>query len=337
MAEALSQAEIDALMAAHSSGDDSATQSEPEDEISKYDFTCPNKLSKEHVRSLNSIHAKYGTSLSHVLTTMLHTETQVELLAMDQLTYREYCASVSEHTLFLAADLQPFTSIAVFEFNPALVSAFVDLLTGAKSVSPDGASRDITDIDRALMEAAAGFALRKYADAWAGSMSFEPHGISSSTDPIYRDDLLATDAVLVCGYDVKVGACAGTMSICIPSVAIEAIAPAFAEHRKQTTKPICHLKEVDEKLKRSFYRIGVNCRAVLGRTSLSVGEVTDLEVGDLIRLPVRSDGKAELWVENVACFSGFVGQAKNSVAMQISDVLINPAELNCEQLNRGGS
>ncbi len=229
-----------------------AMQSEPEDQISRYDFTCPNKLSKEHVRCLNSIHAKYGTSLSHVLTTMLHTETQVELLAMDQLTYREYCASVSEHTLFLAADLQPFTSIAVFEFNPALVSAFVDLLTGAKSVSPDGASRDITDIDRALIEAAAGFALRKYADAWAGSMSFEPHGISSSTDPIYRDDLLATDAVFVCGYDVKVGDCAGAMSICIPSVAIEAIAPAFAERRKQTTKPVSHLKEVDEKLKRSF-------------------------------------------------------------------------------------
>jgi flagellar motor switch protein FliM len=49
-----------------------------------------------------------------------------------------------------------------------------------------------------------------------------------------------------------------------------------------------------------------------------VGEVTDLEVGDLIRLPTKEDGLAEFWVENVPAFLGPLGMSGKNLALKIT-------------------
>jgi flagellar motor switch protein FliM len=67
--------------------------------------------------------------------------------------------------------------------------------------------------------------------------------------------------------------------------------------------------------------VQVECRGLLGRTELPIGEIADLEVGDLIRLPVRADGLAELWIENVRAFSGTLGRSGRNLALKVSEVI----------------
>lgn len=317
MAEMLSQDEINALVEAYkATGGAEESHSRAEKQVRLYDFARPDKFCKEHLRALNLIHSKHGASLAVALASALRVDTQVNLLALDQLTYREYCASVPDGTLFVEAGLEPLSSVAIFEFNPSLVCACVDLLAGGSSVSKVFSTK-ITEIDRAVVRPVAHLALRKYAEAWASSVEFRPSITSMTTESTTRQVLLPSEAVLICGYEVTVADHVSMMSICIPASAIEAVLPALAMGRALNA-PTQRLDRVNDALRRSFEDVQVECRAVLGRTALPLEEVANLEVGDLIRLPVKANGPSELWVENVAAYAGVLGRSGRNLAIKVA-------------------
>ena len=79
MAEILSQAEIDALLNAMSSGELDADQMQQKDEkkVRNYDFSRPTKFSKEHLRTLEIIFEHYARLISTNLPVYLRKNVQV--------------------------------------------------------------------------------------------------------------------------------------------------------------------------------------------------------------------------------------------------------------------
>jgi len=320
MADVLSQEEIDALMEAYSGVENREGGAKSgEKQVRLYDFARPDKFSKEHLRSLNRIHVKHGVAFASALGTLLRLGTRVDLLALEQLTYREYCASVSDGTLFVEVALEPLTSTAIFEFNPVFVSACADLLAGGNTVTRV-AGAEVTDIDKAMISPVVLLAAKKYSEAWSQCVAFEPRIVGMTNESTARQILLSSEAVVVCGFEVSVGEVSSLMSICIPASAIEAVLPALTVGRLLNA-PSRRADQASEALRKSFSGVEVECHAVLGRTSVPLAEVVDLEVGDLIRLPTKAEGEAEIWVENVAAFRGSLGVSGKNLAVKISRVV----------------
>lgn len=320
MADLLNQDEINALIDAFkATGGPEIGAKSSEKQVRLYDFARPDKFSKEHLRSMSMIHTKHGTLFATALTAMLRVSARVDLLALDQLTFREYCSSVPDKTLFVEVDLSPLASTAVFEFNPLFVSSCVDLLAGGSFAASSGPS-DVTEIDKAVIRPVVELALKQYVDAWASSVAIKPRIITMNTDSSARQVLLASEAVLMCGYEVSVGEGVSMMSICLPAVAIESMLPALAFGRSMNS-PTRRPDKADKALMRTFENVEVECSAFLGRTSLPLEEVANLEVGDLIRLPTKSDGLTEFWVENVLAFGGSLGLSGKNLGIRLSKPL----------------
>ncbi|MGQ9454403.1 MAG: flagellar motor switch protein FliM [Armatimonadota bacterium] len=319
MNEVLSQEEIDALIESYKL----ATGSEDTGKSAKtavrvYDFTRPDKFSKEHLRALNAIHSRHCSSLSAGLVSILRVEVQTELLALDQLTYREYIASVSESSLFAEVSLEPLAPTSIFEFSPSLVGICVDLLAGAPGVSEVYASR-ITDIDKELFRPIIEMVLKRYSDVWASSVVFKPRIDDLFTDATTKQVLLPTEGVLVCSYEVTMMEHSHLMSICIPASAIEAILPALEMGKSSLSS--AQKSEVNEAIKKSFVDVELECKAILGRTELPLSDLMSLEVGDLIRLPIRQDSPTELWIDDVPSFAGTLGRSGRNLAIKITGPL----------------
>ncbi|MFQ3549953.1 MAG: flagellar motor switch protein FliM [Armatimonadota bacterium] len=317
MADVLSQDEINALLETYEStnaadGADKGT----ERTVRLYDFARPDKFSKDHLRTLNMIHSKHGAAFGGSLAGLLRVASQVELLALDQLTYREYAASVPNTTLFVEVELEPLSPLAIFEFNPSFVATCVDLLAGGTVVNHTGAI-SITDIDKAIVVPVVELALKKYVDAWSQFVNIEFKILSMSTDSTTRQVLLPSEAVLVCGYEITVGEHMSMMSVCIPTVAIETVLPKLSVTRAANTSSK-QFEKANEALKRSFEQVELNVKAYLGRTSLSFEDIINLEVGDLIRLPTKSNGEVEVRVEDISAFCGILGSSDGNLAVQIT-------------------
>jgi len=322
MAEALSQSEIDALVSAYKETGGKEMSQEAEKEVRLYDFARPDKFSKEHLKSLNIIHSKHGASFAVSLASKLRTPIQVDLLAVDQLTYREYCASVPDGTLFAEVSLDPLTATAIFEFNPALACACVDLLAGGTTIS--GIVGELTEIDKRIMRQVLDLALKKYTEAWSACVAFTPNVVAVSTDNNSRQILLPSEAVLVCGYEVSIGECVSMMSICIPAAAVEAVLPALTLGRTLNAQGRRFDSTSSIALRKAFDDVQVECHALLGSTELSLNDIASLQVGDLICLPKKADAQAELWIENVLAFSAVPGLAGKNLALKIAKTLEKP-------------
>lgn len=315
MSDMLNQDEINALMETFRAAGGTDSSAKNDKQVRLYDFARPDKFSKDHLRALNSIHSKHAAMFAAAMSTTLRMQSRADLLAVDQLTYREYCASVPESTLLVEVDLKPLTSTAIFEFNPNLTAAWVDILAGG-NVSSGSGSADISDIDKAIVKPMVELALKQYTEAWGCCLALKPSIVGMSTESSMRQILLPSEAVLICGYEVSVGDNVSMMSICLPASAIEPVLPALTMGR--TLNASRSVDTIDPAVMKTFEKVSLECRAILGRTSLTFGEIADLEIGDLIKLPVKSNNSTEFWVGNIAAFSSTPGVSGSKVAIKIA-------------------
>src|ERR1051326_2151859 len=96
MPEVLEQSEIDALLAAvgpepaaDASKTSKATADDPELRLD-YDFKRPERVSKDHIRALGSIHDGFARNFGATLSGFLRSIVEVRVISVEQLTYSEF-------------------------------------------------------------------------------------------------------------------------------------------------------------------------------------------------------------------------------------------------------
>ena len=68
-------------------------------------------------------------------------------------------------------------------------------------------------------------------------------------------------------------------------------------------------------------RVYVPIRAVLGNSSISVGDFTSLSVGDVIRLNTHVDSEMTVFVGNLKKFTAVPGSSRDKYAVRVTQVL----------------
>jgi len=124
MMDVLSQDEIDALLTAISTGEDSSDEvrdyAAEQRKVKIYDFKRPDKFSKDQIRTLQMMHETFArlttTSLSAQLRTLVH----VHVASVDQLTYEEFIRSIPSPTTLAVINMDPLKGSSVLEIDPSI-------------------------------------------------------------------------------------------------------------------------------------------------------------------------------------------------------------------------
>lgn len=303
MANILSQEEIDALMGAVE--DDAEAGGEPGSvdahgfpheeprKVTPYDFRRPNRsFFREQLRIFQSIHdgfaRQYGASLAAYLRSMV----EIEIVSADQLSYGEYILSLPSSTSLYMFDLHPLDGRGVLEVNPGLALSIVDRLFGGAGRAATF-SRDLTDIETAVMTRLIQRALDVLSQAWRGIFKIEPSLAAFETKPVMMHLMSNSESVLLITFELKTQYTSGAMSICYPYSAIEPIMPRITQTRLSTKKG--EANETERRWMRE--QLGASTlpmTAVLGRADLTVRDFLKLRRGDVITLDRRIREPVEL-------------------------------------------
>src|SRR5690606_36868065 len=99
--EVLSQAEVESLLSAMEAGVNrseavprAAAAPRMRDKITPYDFKRPERVGKEQMRALQSLHEGFGRNFGAALSALLRNIVEVKLTSVDQLTYSEFVFSL---------------------------------------------------------------------------------------------------------------------------------------------------------------------------------------------------------------------------------------------------
>ncbi|MBQ3792976.1 MAG: flagellar motor switch protein FliM [Lachnospiraceae bacterium] len=322
MGEVLSQDEIDNLLAALSTGEIDADQikDSAEKQVKDYDFKRPAKFSKEHLRTLEIIFEHYGRLLSTNLPVYLRKNVQVSVNSSETVTFSEFSNALSNPVILSIINFQPLTGNIIMELSPNLGFSMIDRMLGGKGL-PLEKSRDFSEIELTLLERIMVICMQLLREPWKNVLDINPTLDRIETNPQFAQIIAPSEMIAIVTLNIKVGDVEGLMNICLPYFTLENIMDKLNTKFWFSTIQDSSDEDYEAYIEAMIKRVHVPIRAVLGKSSISVGDFTSLQTGDVIRLDNRVDNELAIYVGNLKKFMAVPGSSKDKYAVRVTSIL----------------
>lgn len=322
--DVLSQSEIDELLSALSTGVVSAEDMKTEEKQRKvkvYDFRRPDKFSKDQIRTLHMLHENFARLVNTFLSAHLRALVHINVASVDQLTYEEFIRSLPSPSVISVFNMEPLKGNAILELNPNIVFSIIDRLFGGPGLPP-AKPRSLTDIEEAIVRRVINRALDSLTEAWKQVVAIEPHLEAIETNPQFTQIVPPNDMVVIITLQAKIGQAEGLMNICIPYFVLEPIMSKLtttfwvaSSVAKQSLPE--HINAIQKKLEQALIPLNVE----LGRVNVTVHELLDLSVGDVLSLHTKVDDELSIMIGQREKFKCKPGLSNHTVAVQITQIL----------------
>ena len=324
MADVLSQNEIDELVSAISTGvvnAENIKQEQKQKKIKLYDFKRPDKFSKDQIRTLYMLHENFARLLNTYLSAHLRTMVQVSVASVDQLTYEEFIRSMPNPSVISIFEMRPLSGNALMEINPSIVFSIIDRLFGGVG-TPPAKPRELTDIEQSIVARLVNKALESLSEAWRQVVNIEPRLEVIESNPQFTQIVPPNDMVVIITLQTRIAQTEGFINLCIPYLVLEPIMPklttsfwvasSIARAGSKT-----NVTQMQKKLERTLVPLMVE----LGKINVTVGEMLDLTVGDVIRLDSKVNEELPIIIGQHQKFKCKPGSSNNRIAVQITQVV----------------
>ncbi|ABR31147.1 flagellar motor switch protein FliM [Thermosipho melanesiensis] len=322
MSDVLSQEEIDRLLQAVNQGEVSIEQVKKEEEEKKvrtYDFLRPRKFSKEQERTLQMLHENFARTLSTYFSGRLRSFVAVNLVGIDQMTYDEFIKSIKNPSFITIFSAKEFVGSAVLDIDLAIFYGILEILLGGPG-SMTEINRPPTETEIEVMRKEVVNILTNLSQAWTTVYSFVPVIEAIETNPQFVQVVALNEMVLVITFFVNIGNVEGYVNICWPSSLIEPIGEKLTTQSWFKTKQKVVSEEDMKALKENLARTIVELSATIGETNLTLWDILNLEVGDVIRLNTFKEDPLKIKLNGKDKFLGAPGVFKGKYAVKILEV-----------------
>ena len=322
MGDTLSQEEIDNLLKAFNDGDLNADDSNDnkEKQVKNYDFARPSKFSKDHLRTLEIIFENYGRLLSTNLPAYLRKNVQVEVVNAEANTYSEFANALSNPVLLGVVNFSPLEGNIIVELSANLGFTIVDRMLGGGG-APLERNRDFTEIELIILERILEVCTNLLVDPWESVASIEPRLERIETNSQFAQFISPGEMTAIITMSVKIGSVEGLMNICIPYSCVEPVIDKL-----NTKYWYSSMKESDsgayqEVIEDIIDYAKIPVKAMLGRSSISVNDYINIQIGDIIKLDTKVNDELEVYVGNIKKFTALPGATSDSYAVRVTSVI----------------
>lgn len=322
MAEVLNQQEIDNLLNNVKSGTEEKNDSLEQKEAVPFDFRLPNRISKHQLRTITNIHENFAESLSSFLVSKLQTLVSTSVASVDQLYYSEYVLSVSNPSCLFTFDIRNTDIKGILEFSPELALVLVDRLLGGSGEGKKE-SKIITPIEQKVLNVVVESAMVNLTKAWSvvDKLDFAVDRFEPDID--FAQITSQNESVLLISFEVMIGEESHFMNLCFATFSFDRILAKLASQKFSSIRPTdYHGSTSREVISKSLLYAEVPLKIELGKSTISVAEFMNLEVGDIINLNKKISDNCEVKMENKVIGYGRPGLVNKRKAIKIIQKLI---------------
>jgi flagellar motor switch protein FliM len=326
--EVLSQHEIDALLAALSSGEMDAEELKKEEtqkKVRSYDFKRAVRFSKDHIRSLTRIHENFARFLTTYFSAQLRTYVQINVVQVEQLPYDEFIRSIPKMTILNIFEAEPLEGRMVLEVHPSVAFAMVDRMLGGPGNSPAKISA-LTEIETIIMERIFSKALESLQEAWKTVIDLTPRLEALETNPQFMQIVSPNETIALISLTTKIGDTTGMINLCIPHVVIEPIMQRLSIHHQFLSQKKTRAPEEIDALQDRVHKTKLTVAAELGESTVTVREFLGLSPGDVIILNKPLEEGLQVKVGGKLKYFARPGTVKDKLAVQITEIVSEGVE-----------
>jgi len=294
--------------------------------IQHYDFKHPDRISKDQLRVLKTIHSNFTKSFGTYLSAKLRTTVDVSVLSVDQLSYTEFMMTMTAPTCIYIVEVATNSGSYIIEFTPEFVFYTIDRLLGGSGEVFDEA-REITIIEENVLKKIAQKAIIQLDDAWQSVTSFNSKIASFETNPQFVQIAPASEPSVVISFSVKVHNFSSIITLCFPYFVLEPVLPRLNIQSWISLRHKGATPESSPLIEKGLLVTPIEMVASRTTSKITMSEIMNLEIGDVILFDDNFENQFQLVLSEQPMFLGKVGVYGKRRAIKITDIIENDERL----------
>ena len=323
----LSQEEIDRLV---NNLADPEAQAKALDarKIKAFDFRFnrrTDKFSTNQLQTLRTLHDNFTRLLNNSLSVYLRTRVEATIVSLEQISYGDFIASIGIPSILSIYSMDPLPGSGIVQVDLNLVFSIIDRLLGGPGWFPQKL-RDLTDIERTLMQRFMARMLNSYRESWNYLLTLSLKIEALDSNPQFIPRIIPLDQIVAfVSCELKVGDMAGVMNFCLPYLVLQSIGPQLSDFQWSPTVVAGRgvTEEDIAQLARNVERAPVDVTVELGRTIVSLRDLIALQPGDLVLFDKLVSEPLAVTVNEREKFKVFAGINRDKLAVRVSQIVEN--------------
>lgn len=328
MAEVLSQSEIDALLAAVSSGSiDTEEGGNPDNSETKiktdwiaYDLTSHEKLVRGRLAALQGIHERFSRLLRTTLSQSLKKNVSVTCTGTDFLRFSDYLGNILLPASLNVVSMSNLNGYMVFVVTSKLTYALVDAYYGGteRPFSKIGGREEFTSIESNMVRKLCQVAVQDMKEAWKLNFPLELEYVRSESNPHFVGNIHGSEMVAVVTFDVEFENLSGSFIVILQVRALDQIQQYLSVNvttEIPTEDNLWHQHWINE-----LSDLELQLTAELGSLSLPLESIRDWKPGDLLTLHRDATEPIEVRLESVPKMKGMMGVYRGNSAVRVVEM-----------------
>jgi flagellar motor switch protein FliM len=304
MADILSQDKIDDLLSATEGTNKGKGEQAQQRIITSYDFKHPARVNKDQLRTLENLHDNFARLLSSTFSGAMKAVVDVDTAFVDQTTYAEFIMSLSNPNCAYQFTLGPTSGQAIIDIALPVVYSFVDRIFGGKGSSQGLEARQLTPIEIGEINTIVKKVIEDLEATWSPILPVNIHDIELETNPEFMQITAASEIVILLAFEVNSTNASGLVSLCYPFFTLESILPRLGQQSYVRTNPMNQEKLKADNFQR-LEKTKVPLTAELARGLVSLKEVRELQVGEVLKMDTKANEPAVVFVNEEPKYLGW--------------------------------
>jgi flagellar motor switch protein FliM len=294
-----------------------AKPSAPRQRIVAYDFKRPERVGKEQMRSLQSLHEGFARKFGASLSALIRTLAEAKLISVDQMTYSEFVYSLEIPTCFSLLRPSPLDGNWILDISPSILYPIIDRMLGGNSDAESFLKRPLSEIELRLTNRVTSVFLRDLAAAWENAIELDLQVEKVESNPQLVQIVPPNEVVILVSLELVVGKSRGTVNLCIPFNTIERIGSKITNNTWSGNSSSKNSRETISQLEARIDRSAVDVVVELVGTSIRATDLLNLQVGDVITTEKDCRSPLTVYVGGAGKFHARPGAFKGKKAVEI--------------------
>ncbi|MBO1107461.1 FliM/FliN family flagellar motor switch protein [Plesiomonas shigelloides] len=280
--------------------------------IKTFDLANPEHRIGALQATLDTICQRFERSAKQFFFGLLRKPVNFHFEQQDTLKLREYLASIPKPNSQREFLVEPHDMRGLIAMDGDLLFFMADLFFGGKGTSTRRRS-EMSDTELRLVERIFRQLLEQFDDCWRNQTSW--YSQMTQQQSLHLNNSMANQPLFqICRFSIQIGEHLGWLEIALPFNGLEFLRTPAAEEANVELDPTLQAK-VEERLQ----QVPLRLQTTLCEKSLTLGDVMDLQVGDVI--PVDMPSQLTVRAGNSPLYKARIAERNGNLVLQVDDVL----------------
>lgn len=208
----------------------------------------------------------------------------------------------------------------MMELATNLGFAIIDRMLGGQG-NPIDKSRDFSEIERAIIDKILTVCVQLLREPWKNVTEISPYLERVETNPQFAQIIAPSEMIAIVTINVKIGDVEGLMNVCLPYFTLESVMDKLNTKYWFSTMKDNYEEQYEEYIETVVRRVTMPVKAVLGKSSITVSDFVNLQLGDIIKLGSKVDSEMDIYVGNLKKFKALPGSSRDAYAVRVTQIL----------------